>query len=47
MSSRSHIIDNALGAVGETPLVRLDKIAQQEGLQCNLRMCPLQPHPQN
>ncbi|KAI0759308.1 cystathionine beta-synthase [Irpex lacteus] len=36
MSSRSHIIDNALGAVGETPLVRLDKIAQQEGLQCNL-----------
>jgi cystathionine beta-synthase len=38
MSSRSRIIDNALGAVGETPLVRLDKIAKQEGLQCNLRM---------
>ncbi|KAI0704271.1 cystathionine beta-synthase [Cytidiella melzeri] len=36
MSSRSRIIDNALGAVGETPLIRLDKIAKQEGLQCNL-----------
>ncbi|KAH8103997.1 cystathionine beta-synthase [Cristinia sonorae] len=30
------ILDNALGAVGNTPLVRLDKIAAQEGLQCNL-----------
>lgn len=31
------ILDNALGAVGNTPLIRLDKIAAQEGLQCNLR----------
>ncbi|KAF7309770.1 Serine/threonine-protein kinase Tel1 [Mycena indigotica] len=30
------IIDNALGAVGNTPLVRLDKIAAQLGLKCNL-----------
>ncbi|KAJ7155385.1 tryptophan synthase beta subunit-like PLP-dependent enzyme [Mycena crocata] len=30
------IIDNALGAVGNTPLVRLDKVAQQFGLKCNL-----------
>ena len=37
MSSRTHISDNALGAVGETPLVRLDRIAEHEGLQCNLR----------
>ncbi|KAI0091671.1 cystathionine beta-synthase [Irpex rosettiformis] len=36
MSSRTHIIDNALGAIGETPLIRLDRIAAQEGLQCNL-----------
>ena len=30
------IIDNALGAVGHTPLIRLDKIAQANGLKCNL-----------
>jgi len=30
------IIDNALGAVGNTPLIRLDKIAQANGLKCNL-----------
>jgi cystathionine beta-synthase len=30
------IIDNALGAVGHTPLIRLDKIAQVKGLKCNL-----------
>ncbi|KAJ7091373.1 tryptophan synthase beta subunit-like PLP-dependent enzyme [Mycena belliarum] len=30
------IIDNALGAVGNTPLVRLDKVAAQFGLKCNL-----------
>ncbi|KAG5638354.1 hypothetical protein H0H81_000487 [Sphagnurus paluster] len=30
------ILDNALGAVGNTPLIRLDKIAQQNGLKCNL-----------
>jgi hypothetical protein len=31
------ILDNALDAVGNTPLIRLDKIATQEGLKCNLR----------
>ncbi|EKM49964.1 uncharacterized protein PHACADRAFT_264423 [Phanerochaete carnosa HHB-10118-sp] len=30
------ILDDALGAVGNTPLIRLDKIAKAEGLQCNL-----------
>ena len=33
----SHILDNALGGVGHTPLVRLDKIAQANDLKCNLR----------
>lgn len=31
------ILDNALGAVGNTPLIRLDKVAKQNGLKCNLR----------
>ncbi|KAF7308750.1 Serine/threonine-protein kinase Tel1 [Mycena kentingensis (nom. inval.)] len=30
------ILDNALGAVGRTPLVRLDKVSKQLGLKCNL-----------
>lgn len=30
------ILNNALEAVGNTPLIRLDKIAEQEGLKCNL-----------
>lgn len=30
------ILDNALAAVGNTPLIRLSKIAEQEGLKCNL-----------
>ena len=34
------ILDNALGAVGNTPLIRLDKIRNQLGLKCNLRMPP-------
>ena len=32
-----HILNNALEAVGNTPLIRLDKIAKEEGLKCNLR----------
>lgn len=32
----SGILDNALAAVGRTPLLRLDKIAHANGLQCNL-----------
>ena len=31
------ILDDALAAVGHTPLVRLDRIAKEEGLKCNLR----------
>jgi len=31
-----HILDNALSAVGNTPLIRLDKIREHEGLRCNL-----------
>ncbi|KAJ6493514.1 tryptophan synthase beta subunit-like PLP-dependent enzyme [Mycena vitilis] len=31
-----HILDDALGAVGNTPLIRLDKVAGQLGLKCNL-----------
>lgn len=37
MTHTTQILDNALGAVGHTPLVRLDRIAKEEGLQCNLR----------
>lgn len=31
-----HILESALDAVGSTPLIRLDKIAEKEGLICNL-----------
>ncbi|KAG6879234.1 hypothetical protein C0992_004226 [Termitomyces sp. T32_za158] len=31
------ILENALSAVGHTPLIRLDKIARLNGLKCNLR----------
>lgn len=32
------ILPNVLDMVGNTPLVRLDKIAKREGLECELRM---------
>lgn len=32
----SQILDNALGAVGHTPLIRLDRIRQLHGFKCNL-----------
>lgn len=38
MANSRHILDNALDAVGNTPLIRLDRIAAEEGLKCNLRM---------
>ena len=41
MSRTTLIVDDALGAVGNTPLVRLDRIAKEQGLQCNLRECML------
>lgn len=30
------ILDSALDAVGNTPLIRLDRLASEEGLKCNL-----------
>ncbi len=33
----SSILSNVLEMVGNTPLVRLDKIAKMEGLECELR----------
>lgn len=33
------VLSSALDAVGHTPLVRLDRIAKEEGLKCNLRKC--------
>ncbi|TFY66260.1 hypothetical protein EVG20_g4830 [Dentipellis fragilis] len=36
MSRPSIILDSALDAVGNTPLIRLDRIAKHEGLKCNL-----------
>lgn len=30
------VLNNALEAVGNTPVIRLDKIAKEEGLRCNL-----------
>jgi hypothetical protein len=33
----SGVLNSALDAVGNTPLIRLDRIAKAEGLKCNLR----------
>jgi hypothetical protein len=30
------VLDNALDAVGSTPLIRLQRIAREEGFKCNL-----------
>lgn len=32
----AQILDDALGAIGHTPLIRLDKIAEAHGVKCNL-----------
>lgn len=45
MPATGHILDDALGAVGETPLIRLDRLAKLEGLKCNLRKCERQLYP--
>jgi hypothetical protein len=34
------ILDTALDAVGNTPMIRLSKIAELKGLKCNLRAYP-------
>ncbi|SCV67706.1 BQ2448_5317 [Microbotryum intermedium] len=36
MSHPSVVHDNVLSLIGHTPLIRLDKIAAEEGLKCNL-----------
>ena len=33
----STVLGSVLDAVGNTPLIRLDRIAKHEGLKCNLR----------
>ena len=38
MPRRAGVLDNALDAVGHTPLIRLEKIARDAGLKCNLCM---------
>lgn len=35
------VLSSALDAVGCTPLIRLDRIAKEEGLECNLRQSAL------
>ena len=35
------ILNSALDAIGQTPLIRLDRIANAEGLKCNLREQPV------
>ena len=35
------VLDSALDAVGHTPLIRLDRIARQDGFTCNLCKHPL------
>ena len=36
LPARPAIHDSALSLIGGTPLVRLDRIAREEGLECNL-----------
>ena len=35
-SPRSHVLGNILEAIGDTPLVRLNKVPQSEGLRCEM-----------
>jgi hypothetical protein len=37
MARSDIVLDSVLDAVGNTPLIRLDRIAKHEGLRCNLR----------
>ena len=43
MTTRPHVpagvLPNALAAVGNTPLIRLNRIPQQHGIACNVREC--------
>jgi hypothetical protein len=38
------VLGSVLDAVGNTPLIRLDRIAKHEGLKCNLRKFCLALH---
>jgi hypothetical protein len=40
MSRPTTVLDSVLDAFGNTPLIRLDRIAEREGLKCNLRKLP-------
>lgn len=44
ISSMSTVLGSVLDAVGNTPLIRLDRIAKHEGLKCNLRKFCLALH---
>ena len=35
-AAHDSILSDALGAIGHTPLIRLDKIARANGLECEL-----------
>jgi len=34
-----HVLNSAIEAIGNTPLIRLDRIAKAHGLKCNLCAC--------
>ena len=36
MPRQAGVLNDALGAIGHTPLIRLDRIAKDAGLKCNL-----------
>lgn len=38
------VLESVLDAVGNTPLIRLNRIAMHEGLKCNLRKLCLALH---
>ncbi len=44
MARSEIVLDSVLDAVGNTPLIRLDRIAKHEGLRCNLRKSVRSPH---
>lgn len=43
MARSNTVLDSVLDAVGNTPLIRLDRIAKHEGLRCNLRKSVRRP----
>ena len=37
MAKSGIVLNSVLDAIGNTPLIRLDRIAKHEGVRCNLR----------